>query len=190
MMQIPLANFVATLERILDWHNIDDRHGQRTAAIAVAIGKRVDVTGEGLFMLDYAARIHDLGRVGIDNHVLSKSGRLTAAQRAAVEAHPRIGFDLLTDSGLPHEITMTILHHHEHWDGSGYPRGLKGLDIPLFARIVCVADTWDALTSKRPYRPMLSNAEALIEMDKVMHWFDPKLFALFLSILEDANGRF
>lgn len=194
MMQIPVASFIATLERILDWHNVDEHHGSRTASIAVAIGRQLNggqrLNEEKLFMLDYAARIHDLGRVGIDDHIVSKAGKLTAAQRAAMEAHPQIGFDLLQDSELPYEITSTVLYHHEHWDGTGYPSKLKGLDIPLFPRIVCIADTWDALTSTRPYRKVMSHSEALAEMNKFIMWFDPKLFAAFLSILKNNNGRF
>lgn len=193
-MDIPLANFIATLERILDWHNIDGDHGNRTARIAVAIGKRLNggtrLNEKQINLLDYAARIHDLGRVGIDDNIIAKTGRLTASQRAAMEAHSQIGFDLLSDSSLPAEITLTVLYHHEHWDGTGYPKGLKGLDIPLFARIVCIADMWDAMTSKRPYHPIMNHAAALVEMNRCIMWFDPRLFAIFLSLLKENNGRF
>jgi len=144
---------------------------------------------ERLRLLDYAARIHDVGRAGIDNHLITKAGRFTQSQTAAMREHCQIGYDLLSESGLPHEITSTVLYHHEHWDGSGYPKGLKGLDIPLFPRIVCIADSWDGIVSERPYHKARMNDIALDEMNKNILWFDPKLFAIFLIVLREEGGR-
>jgi len=182
-----LNSLVETLENILGWHNVDEGHGERTAILALKIAVRLNggerLDSEKLLLLDYAARIHDLGRIAIDDDLISKPGSLTTAERGAMEQHPRIGYNFLSHSNLPPEITLTILHHHEHFDGSGYPKGLKGLDIPLFPRIVMIADTWDALTSDRPYRKAMDHTAALNSMAVNSSWFDPKLFAVFLSVL-------
>jgi len=182
-----LENFIGTLARVLDWHNLESGHGARTAALSVEIGSRLNggerLSKNDLLLLSYAARIHDLGRAGIDNIIMSKNGSLTAAQTAAMREHCKIGYDWLAESGLPPEITYTVLYHHEHWDGSGYPKGLKGLDIPLFARIVCIADSYDGIVSERPYHRERVTEVALDIMNKNITWFDPKLFAVFLSVL-------
>lgn len=191
-MHIPVESFIVTLSKILDWHNLEHGHGARTAMLSVAIGKRLNggqrLTKESLLLLDYAARIHDLGRAGVDNQIMAKTGSLTASQKAAMQEHSQIGYDWLLQSGLPPEITLTVLYHHEHWDGSGYPKRLKGLDIPLFPRIVCIADTYDGIVSERPYHRSRVSEQALDEMNKNISWFDPKLFGIFLAVLREERG--
>lgn len=191
MESIPLENFIQTLELISDWHEIDQGHGGRVAIMALEIATRIDdgerIDAQGLCYLAYAARIHDLGRVGVDDIVMSKSGTLTRSQKAAMQEHSRYGFDVLRKSGLPDEIKTAVLRHHEHWDGSGYPDGLQGLDIPLFARIICVADAWDGISAKRPYHPERNPALALYEMNRVTRWFDPQLYTIFLDILREKR---
>jgi HD-GYP domain-containing protein (c-di-GMP phosphodiesterase class II) len=192
VLTLPLENFITTLSKILDWHNLENGHGARTASLAVAIGKRLNggerLSRDALVLLDYAARIHDLGRAGVDNSVIAKAGSLTASQTAAMQEHSQIGYDWLLESGLPPEVTYTVLYHHEHWDGSGYPKGLKGLDIPLFPRIVCIADSYDGIVSERPYHKARATEMALDEMNETIQWFDPKLFAVFLSVLKEERA--
>jgi len=187
-----LENFIDTLARILDWHNLENGHGARTAQLSVAIGARLNggerLSKNDLMLLDYAARIHDLGRAGVDNLIMSKVGSLTVSQTAAMREHCQIGYEWLKESGMPPEITYTVLYHHEHWDGSGYPRGLKGLDIPLFPRIVCIADSYDGIVSERPYHRARGTEMALDEMNKTIQWFDPKLFAIFLAVLKEERA--
>jgi len=189
---IELEHVITILVRVANCHNVDNVHGERTSAVALAIGKRLNggmrLDKEKLQLLNYAARIHDLGRVGIDNAIISKRGWLTKSQFAAVKEHSVIGYEFVKDI-LPAEITLTILHHHEHWDGTGYPKGLKGMDIPLFARIVSIADSWDALISDRPYRKAKPHGDALADMNKMAEWFDPILYTHFLEVLRDAHGR-
>lgn len=183
---ISIDNLIDVLADVASWHKIDNNHGLRTAKTALAIGKRLDekLDEEKLKLLDYAARIHDLGRIAIDDDIISKPGPLTTGQRAHMEVHPEIGYRFLYRSNLPKEITETILCHHEHFDGSGYPRSLAGFDIPLFARIVTIADVWDALISDRPYRKAMSKKKALGEMNRMKAYFDPKLYAIFLSVIK------
>ena len=180
-----LDSLIETLEKIADWRNIDSQHGERTAITAIKIATQLDEQlDEGqLMLLDYAARLHDLGRIGISDSIMSKPGSLTTSERGAMETHPEIGYNFLYRSNLPPEITLTILHHHEHFDGSGYPRGLKGLDIPLFARIVTIADMWDALTNDRPYRKALAYSAAVNVMSVNSSWFDPRLYVIFMDTL-------
>ena len=190
--QFTLNSLVETLASILGWHNVDEGHGERTAIPALRIatklngGERLDE--EQLLLLDYAARLHDLGRIAISDDLITKPGNFTTAERGAMETHPQIGYNFLSRSKLPPEITLTILYHHEHFDGSGYPKGLKGLDIPLFARIVTIADTWDALTSDRPYRKAMLSAAALNVMAVNSSWFDPRLYTIFLDIRREAGS--
>lgn len=185
---ISIDNLIDVLADVANWHKIDDNHGLRTAVTALAIGRRLNgedkLNEEKLKLLDYAARIHDLGRIAIDDDIISKPGKLTTGQRAHMEVHPEIGYRFLYRSNLPKEITETILYHHEHFDGSGYPKGLIGLDIPLFARVVTIADKWDAIRSDRPYRKAMSKKKALAEMNMMKNYFDPNLYKIFLSVVE------
>lgn len=193
-MDIPLEQVIIILQRIATAPNMDDsEHSDRVSHIALAIGKQLNggqrLNAEKLLLLDYAARVHDLGQVDVDDYIKSKRGGLRKSQAASMRTHPTTGYDFVKEI-LPYEIGSTILYHHEHWDGSGYPEGLKELDIPLFARIVCIADVWDGIISKRAYHPGRTVGAALEEMNKSIMWFDPKLFAIFLYLLKENNGRF
>lgn len=189
-MNIPLERVIRMLEQVSDLHNIDSLHGSRTAEIAVKIGAQLNggerLNEEKLKLLEYAARVHDLGRVGVDNLVIAKNGNLTQSQRASMREHCQIGYDIVKDV-LPYEISGAILHHHENWDGSGYPKGLKGLDIPLFARIVRIADAYDGIISERPYHRSVMTSSALVEMEKNLTHYDPRLFAAFLHVLKEIR---
>lgn len=185
-----LNSLIETLELIADWTKIEGGHGTRTGIMAMKIAVMMDnkLQGEEMMMLNYAGRIHDLGRVGIDEDILLKAMPLTAAERGAIETHPVIGYNFLCRSKLPKEIMETVLYHHEHWDGSGYPKKLKGKEIPLFPRIVAVADVWDAITSDRPYRKAMDIPAALNTMKVNKDQFDPELFAIFLEIIKEENN--
>ena len=184
-----LDSLIHVLEDIAAWKLLDLGHGERVAATAVAIAKKLGKVPDenSLQLLNYAGRIHDLGRIAVDDSIMNKPGPLTISERGAVETHPVIGYRFLVRSNLPPEIVQTILHHHEHWDGSGYPDRLAKSDIPFFARIVTIADMWDALKNNRPYRKAMGYEDALKEMHANKAWFDPYLFGLFLEVLEDGK---
>lgn len=179
-----LDSLIETLAKISIWQNVDIEHGQRTAATSLEIGERLELDKDKLKLLAYGARIHDLGRIAIDDSIIQKAGSLTTSERGAMERHPQIGYNFLSRSNLPPEITLTLLYHQEHFDGSGYPKGLTGFDIPLFSRIVCIADVWDALVSDRPYRPAMPKSEALAEMIRMARFFDPVLYKIFLGVVK------
>jgi HD-GYP domain-containing protein (c-di-GMP phosphodiesterase class II) len=188
---ISLDQAVLILQRIANRHNIDNEHGDRVSHLALAVGKELNggtrLDAGKLRLLDFAARVHDLGQVDIDDYIKSKNGKLTRSQTAAMREHPIIGYEFVKDI-LPPEITFTILYHHEHWDGTGYPHGLRGLDIPLFARIICIVDSYDGIMSKRSYHEARTQNVALLEMNKYMHWFDPMLYTIFLKVLREQQA--
>lgn len=140
-------------------------HSERTARVAVQIGMKMRVPADQLRVIARGAYLHDLGKIGIPDEILNKPGRLTAGERAVIETHPRLGYEMASTAPSLSEALPVILHHHERVDGRGYPHGLAGDDIPLSARVVAVADVWDALTSDRAYRPGWAPAEALAHIE-------------------------
>jgi HD-GYP domain-containing protein (c-di-GMP phosphodiesterase class II) len=185
-MEIPLSDFIRTLRRIGDLHSIEtEDHGMRTRTFALRIGEKLDLDSVQEQLLSHAAEIHDFGKMFIDANILDKAGQLNKAQRAQMEKHCELGYEALELIRLPQTIMDVILYHQEHWDGSGYPKKLQGEEIPLFARVVCIADMWDALNSDRPYRAARSMNQALEIMTQHARWFDPKLFAIFLSLVRE-----
>ena len=131
-----------------------------------------------------AARIHDLGKVGIPDPALSKPGPLDAAERKAMQEHPGIGADIVGRLEMYRACSAIVRHHHERWDGTGYPDGLGGEEIPLGARIIAVADAFDAMTSDRAYRRAMSEAQALAEVRRQSgSQFDPQVVVAFERVL-------
>jgi putative two-component system response regulator len=135
-------------------------------------------------MVTRAAPMHDIGKIGIPDRILLKPGPLTPEEWAIMRSHAEIGADLLAGSASPMiQLAQSIaLSHHERWDGTGYPRGLKGEEIPLAGRIVAIADVFDALTSERPYKRAWPVEDAVAEMRRgAGHHFDPELVELFFG---------
>jgi HD-GYP domain-containing protein (c-di-GMP phosphodiesterase class II) len=160
-------------------------HSRRVAAMARAIALELGLTVEEADAIEDAGNVHDLGKVAIDPAVLLKPGKLTDAEWAEMKRHPVYGVEVLSRfesyrAGLP-----LVRGHHESWDGSGYPDGLRGTAIPLGARILAVADTWDALTSDRPYRTGMERERATrIMTEGAGSQWDPDIVAALLRILE------
>ncbi|MCU1395963.1 MAG: hypothetical protein JWM34_4391 [Ilumatobacteraceae bacterium] len=127
-------------------------HSLRTAELAVELGLQMSLPPDRLRIIARGAYLHDLGKIAIPDHILNKPGSLTPEERAVVETHPQLGWDLASTAPSLQEVLPVILHHHERMDGGGYPAGLSGSAVPLEARVVAVADVWDALTSDRAYR--------------------------------------
>jgi HD-GYP domain-containing protein (c-di-GMP phosphodiesterase class II) len=149
-------------------------HSLRTAELAVELGLQMSLPSDRLRIIARGAYLHDLGKIAIPDDILNKPGSLTSDERKIVETHPQLGYELASTAPSLHEVLTVILHHHERLDGLGYPKGLSGTAIPLEARVVAVADVWDALTSDRAYRPGWDPAHALahIEAGRGTH-FDP-----------------
>jgi len=135
-----------------------------------------------------AARLHDIGKVGILDQILNKAGPLTEEERAHLNLHSEIGYELVRDLKVADHLALAVRHHHERWDGAGYPLGLKREQIPFFAQVICLVDAFDAMTSDRPYRQAGSPAEAIAEIEKnAGRQFSPILAESFVKFLHARN---
>ena len=166
------------------------QHSKRVAAYARLLGERAGVPPEDLPHLELGAMLHDIGKVGVPRNILLKAGPLTPDEWDAVRTHPTIGYRMMESlPNLAREADV-VYAHHERFDGGGYPRGLAGEAIPLWARLFSIVDTLDAMTSDRPYRPALPNATAKDEIRKQAGaQFDPRLVDQFLEIPDEALAR-
>jgi len=135
-------------------------HNLRVARLCVSIGRQMSMSASELRLLARAGLMHDIGKLGIPDAVLEKHSPLDESEWILIRAHPEMGLHLLDHAGQSSREVLAVLYHHERLDGSGYPYGLKAEAIPIEARIVAVADTYDALTSDRPYRKACSDGEA------------------------------
>ncbi|MGQ0648587.1 MAG: diguanylate cyclase, partial [Gemmatimonadaceae bacterium] len=159
-------------------------HCERVADVACALAKRVGFDDTAIFWFRIGALLHDVGKLDIPEEVLNKPGRLTADEWEVIKRHPVVGVQLLSDIEFPWDIIPIVRWHHEYWDGSGYPDGLVAEEIPMVARIACLADVYDALTSERSYKKALSHAQAMELMRRdAGRQFDPTLFPLFEEVM-------
>lgn len=158
-------------------------HIRRVQVYAVELAKRLGVNDDRqLKAIEAAALLHDMGKLAIPEHILNKPGKLTAAEFETMKRHAAIGADLLSSIRFPYPVVPIVRHHHENWNGRGYPTGISGTDIPLGARILSVVDCFDALNSDRPYRPRLSPDEAFaILQDRRGTMYDPLVVDTFIS---------
>jgi len=151
---------------------------------AVGLAKAMGVTEESqLRAIEAAALLHDMGKLAVPEYILNKPGPLTAAEFEKMKLHASVGGDILSAIEFPYPVVPIVRHHHENWDGTGYPDGLRGADIPIGARILSVVDCFDALTSDRPYRPRLSDKEALrILQERRARMYDPLIVDVFFNV--------
>jgi response regulator RpfG family c-di-GMP phosphodiesterase len=159
-------------------------HSQRVAKIANKIGKEMGLKSPQVKVLKYSAAIHDLGKIGVKDAVLDKKGKLNKAEWENIKKHPVIGSTIISRIRLLRLEEPIVRHHHERFDGKGYPDGLKGADIPLAARIIAIADSYDAMVCNRPYRPKMTHEEALNEIKRCNDTqFDPDVVRTFLKVM-------
>jgi HAMP domain-containing protein len=159
-------------------------HSERVTGYAERLAKALNLDEKTRKEIRIAAVLHDIGKIAVPGQILDKNGYLSAEEYGLVKAHPQTGADIIADIPAYDEVRPAILHHHEHWDGNGYPSGLKGEAIPFLARILTIADVYDALSEDRPYRKGLGKEEirAYFEGEKGKI-FDPVLAALFIKTL-------
>lgn len=159
-------------------------HIQRVRILAEGLGRAAGYPEDQMEGLKAAALLHDIGKLAVPEHILSKPGKLTAAEYSKVMIHPVVGADILSNVEFPYEVVPIVKHHHEKYDGTGYPNGLKGLEIPFGARILTIVDCYEALTTNRPHRPRYLRDEALDLMrGEAGRTFDPGLLETFLKIV-------
>ncbi|MBQ3513315.1 MAG: HD domain-containing protein [Lachnospiraceae bacterium] len=161
-------------------------HSTRVAEYSVMIAKRMGYTGENLEHLYYAALLHDIGKIGVPREIINKPARLTDEEYAIIKTHPSIGGNILKEVTEIPDIAIGARYHHERYDGKGYPDGLQGLDIPELARIIGVADAYDAMTSKRSYRDVLAQDIVLAEMEKGKGTqFDSEIAEIMIELMKE-----
>ena len=164
-------------------------HVIRMSKYCECLAREIELDDRISRLILFASPMHDVGKIGIPDSILLKPGKLDAGEWKIMKTHSEIGAKILSGStsGLMQMAETIALHHHEHWDGSGYPHGLAGEDIPMEARIVTVCDVFDALTSERPYKKAWPVADAVEEMEKLQGTlFDPELLEMFLKILPEV----
>lgn len=165
-------------------------HSFRVARYAVTLARKLGLDEAMQTAVEWGALLHDVGKIGVPEEVLRKRGPLTAAEREVMRLHPRRGYQMLKSLLFLGTGLDVVLSHHERWDGRGYPNGLAGEDIPLSARIFAVVDTYDAMTSDRPYRAARPHAAAVEELLRVSGaQLDPMVVAVFLEISEARLER-
>jgi putative nucleotidyltransferase with HDIG domain len=159
-------------------------HIRRVQAHATSLAREVGVRDEALLKaIEAAALLHDMGKLAVPEYILNKPGKLTAAEYEKMKVHASVGADILSAIDFPYPVVPIVRHHHENWDGTGYPSGIKGTAIPIGARILSVVDCFDALTSDRPYRPKLSDEEALaILRERRGTMYDPMIVDTFFKV--------
>lgn len=165
-------------------------HSDRVAAYSVLLGKKLNLNEEELEILRIGGLFHDVGKVGIPDTILMKNGKLTDEEYEAIKKHTQIGVDILEKTDMFKDIIPIVKHHHERFDGSGYPEGLSGNNIPYIARIAAIADSFDAMSSRRIYRDSLPLNVVHDEIQKNLGTqFDPELGAMFLDIIDNEYDK-
>ena len=178
---------LATLSRAIEARDPYTRgHSDRVTEIAEAIARRLGWSEERLALLQLGGPLHDIGKLGVSEEVLAKPGRLDEGELDEIREHPKLGARLLLRVAAFRAAIPYVLFHHERWDGKGYPTGRAGEEIPLEARVLAVADAFDAMTSDRPYRRALEQREAVAEVARCAGTqFDPEIVRVFLELFAE-----
>lgn len=163
-------------------------HTSRVTAYALVLGKDLGFNNDEMRVLEFGGHLHDIGKIGVPDAILTKQGRLARKEYDVMKLHPELGSKILSEISFFHDIVPIVRHHHEHYDGRGYPYNLAGDDIPLAARIIAIADTFDAMTSNRPYRRGMEPELAIAEIMRCCgSQFDPQITQAF--VVAWRNGR-
>ena len=200
-------NLVRQLDVLADWRRmLDERvralaaavdakdpytrgHSDGVATYALRIGNALGFSPEQMIALEMAAYLHDIGKIGISEDILLKPGKLTDAEMSQMRHHPLIGANILKPVAFPWPIAPIVRHHHEHYDGAGYPAGLRTEEIPILARVLTVADSFEAMVADRPYRRGRSQQEAMLELRRCSGTqFDPRIVQVFLEKIMNGNA--
>lgn len=179
--------FMGTLRALTSAIDAKDRytrgHSERVAYMAVRLGEAIGLDAEALQRLHIAGMVHDVGKIGVPESVLCKPGRLTDEEFGLIKLHPEIGHRILRDIPQFADVLPGVLYHHERWDGKGYPHNVAGEEIPMFARLIAIADSFDAMSSTRTYRSALPREKVLAEIERCGgSQFDPQLARYFVEL--------
>jgi ribonuclease P protein subunit RPR2 len=163
------------------------KHAERVTAFGLELARALGLPDEGWAQMEFGFLLHDIGKVAVPDAILFKTSRLTEEEYALIRLHPVVGAEILRDVDFLGEGKLVVRHHHERWDGTGYPDALTGDAIPIAARVFAVADTLDALTTDRPYRPASTFPDARVEIRRFAgSQFDPEVVAAYETIGDDT----
>jgi len=166
----------------------EEQHSHRVSALCKSMGEALGLTEKKIQELKIVGLLHDIGKIAIDENVLNKPGKLTDEEWKEIKRHPEIGYRILNTVNDMSDMANYVLKHHERWDGKGYPKGIKGDEIPIASRIITIADSYDAMTSERSYRRALPKEVAIGELQKnAGSQFDPELLGVFIEKVLDKN---
>jgi putative nucleotidyltransferase with HDIG domain len=163
-------------------------HSERVARVAVLLAEKLHLPKADVNTIYLGGLLHDIGKIGVDDQVLNKPGALTPEEFEQIKQHPQLGFDILHEVSQLDRILPIVLHHHESWDGSGYPHGLRGEETPLLARVTAVADAYDAMSSDRPYRRGMPDEklDAIFREGAGRQW-DPTVIEAFFAVRDQVR---
>ncbi|MFZ3386542.1 MAG: HD domain-containing phosphohydrolase [Candidatus Hydromicrobium sp.] len=180
------SSIISSLERTLQEKSYEtEEHAVRMKEMALILGHSLKLSENKLNELSLLSTLHDIGKIAIPDEILMKPGKLTEKEWDIVKRHPEVGYNISGSSPQLEPIADAVLSHHEWWDGSGYPQGLKGENIPLISRIISIADAYDVMTHDRPYKKAVSKEEALEEFKRCAGTqFDPHLVKKFVNLLK------
>lgn len=163
-------------------------HCHRIERLAIRTGERMGLPAQRLMDLSYGAYLHDIGKVRVPDGILNKAGPLTDDEWVEMRRHPEHGAEMLREKGFLKDAARIVLAHHENYDGSGYPSGIRGEEIPIEARVVAVVDAYDAITSERPYQQALAKQSAVLELRlNAGTQFDPRVVRAFLTVIGEDD---
>ena len=179
-------SLICAFNQLLDLKDISTGvHSTRLAEWAIRVARKLQIPEENLYQVEVAALLHDIGKIGVPDAILKKQAPLTAEERAVINRHPEYSWSILRLFPGLQDASLYALHHHENFDGSGYPSGLKGYEIPVISRIVSVIDAYDAMVSNRCYRKGLPHEEAIRRLlESSGTQFDLQVVQTFIPIAE------
>jgi len=189
LMRDEIQEILQLVRSVEEKDEATEGHCHRLERLAIATGEKLNLNGDQLITLSYAAYLHDVGKVKVPDEILNKPGALSDEEWVEMRKHPEYGAQMLEDKEFLRDAAKVVYAHHERYDGSGYPRGLSGDDIPVEARIIAVVDAYDAMVSDRPYRKALSEKETIAELQKNSgSQFDPQVVRAFLRVIGGSTG--
>ena len=186
LMRDELEGIVSLVLSVEEKDPLTEGHCSRLERLAIATGERLGIASRELIDISYGAYLHDLGKIRVPDEILNNTGRLSDEDWAEMKRHPEYGAEILAEKDFLRGAAEIVRAHHERFDGKGYPRGLKGTEIPIGARVVAVVDAYDAMTSVRPYQKAQAKRNAIEELRRSSgSQFDPDVVKAFLDVIGD-----
>ncbi len=186
--QSEIQDMLAIAKSVEEKDSVTEGHCKRLEQLAVVTGERLGLSGQDLIDLSYGAFLHDIGKVLVPSEILEKEDALDDTEWAEMRKHPEYGAEMLKEKELLQGAAKIVRAHHEHYDGGGYPRGLKAEQIPIGARVVAVVDAYDAMTSTRPYQRAQAQRDAIEELRRSAGThFDPEVVRAFIEVISERD---